>query len=264
MKNLSFQFICVSVSFRFRKFGRKSWTKFKSDARALELLAKARQTIGGEEAIKSVRSLSIKGKQNMTFKINGTEKTNKATLKSQCNYQIRFSKPIKMEGWWKYCTNCRKKTKNIVIVQKGEAANRWFWQRSNRRKRTKNVTVNVDTTNGQDGKVIIKNLTAQPEEVKLEGDGDTKVINTRRNKVVVKKVENEMLFSKRQTNANGQNVVVNKDVRVVHGRSGRTQQRIVSFNSYLLLSSPEGTDVSYTYVGEETVGGISAMQCMQL
>lgn len=260
MKKFIVSVLCVSVFFLgLGSLAERVGAKFKSDARALELLAKARQAIGGEEAIKSVRSLSIKGKQNMTFKINGTEKTEQGDVEIAMQLPNQVFKTIKMGNADGKAAQIVEENKNIVIVKKGEGGEPIVLQGQAGENGQKNVTVNVDTTNGQDGKVIIKKSDGTTEEVKLEGDGDTKVINTQDGtKVVVKKVENgNAVFKATEANANGQNVVVNKDVRVVHGEAGGHSNELFRLTLSLLLSSPEGTDVSYTYVGEETVGGIS-------
>jgi hypothetical protein len=257
MKKFIVSVLCVAVFFLgLGSLAERVGAKFKSDAKALELLAKARQAIGGDEAIKSIRSLSIKGKQNMTFKINGTDKTEQGDVEIAMQLPNQVFKTIKVGNADGNASHVIEEERNIVLVKKGEGEP-MIVQGQTTDNGQKNVTVKVDTANGQDGKVIIKKSDGTTEEVKLEGNNDSQVINTQDGtKVIVKKVEGgNAVFKTTDANANGQNVIVNKDVRVVHG--GGHENELFRLTLSLLLSSPEGTDVSYTFAGEETVGGIA-------
>jgi hypothetical protein len=137
--------------------------------------------------------------------------------------------------------------KNIVFLKKSDG------EKTNGTE-PKNVTVNVDSTDGQNGKVIIKKSDGTTEEVKLEGG--SQVINTNDGtKVIVRKVDGgSAVFNTTEQMPNGQKVIVNKDVKVVQANGQGNELLRLAFS--LLLSSPEGVDVSYAYAGEETVGGI--------
>ena len=53
----------------------KAGAHFKSDEKALDLVAKARQAIGGDAAIANVQSLRIVGNTTKTLKLKGGDKT---------------------------------------------------------------------------------------------------------------------------------------------------------------------------------------------
>lgn len=72
MKRFIFSILCVAVFFiGLGALVEKTGAKFKSDEKALALVAKARQAIGGDAAVSSVKSLSIVGRTTHSFKIDG-------------------------------------------------------------------------------------------------------------------------------------------------------------------------------------------------
>ncbi len=251
MKKFIISVLCVAVFFfGLGSLAEKVGAKFKSDARALELIAKARQAIGGDEAIRNVRSLAISGKTTISFEFNGNQRTEQGNvdialqLPNQLSKNIRIGTP-KGDG---KDVQIIEEEKNIVFLKKSDG------EQTNGTE-PKNVTVNVDSTDGQNGKVIIKKSDGTTEEVKLEGG--SQIINTNDGtKVIVRKVDGgSAVFNTTEQIPNGQKVVVNKDVKVVTASGGHGNELLrLAFS--LLLSSPEGVDVSYAYAGEETVGGI--------
>lgn len=91
MKKLSFYGIVASVFFvGLGKIFDSVGAKFKSDTKALEIIAKARQAIGGDAAIAEVRSIVIKGQTTHTLKMHGTERV------EQGETEIAFQLPNQM------------------------------------------------------------------------------------------------------------------------------------------------------------------------
>lgn len=70
--------------------------KFKSDERALAIVAQARTAIGGDAAIKNVRSLTIVGNAEQTFTIDGASRTEQGNLEINLQMPNQFSKMLKI------------------------------------------------------------------------------------------------------------------------------------------------------------------------
>ena len=69
----------------------KASASFKSDEKALEIIAKARRAIGGDSAISGVKSMTIVGKTTKTFEIEGA-----AAKTENGETEINFELPNKM------------------------------------------------------------------------------------------------------------------------------------------------------------------------
>src|SRR6476660_3920791 len=68
----------LAITFLFLGLGslvERTGAKFKSDDKALELIAKARAALGGDAAIKNIQSMTIAGRTTKTFKVDGAERT---------------------------------------------------------------------------------------------------------------------------------------------------------------------------------------------
>ncbi len=97
MKKFIFSILCVSVFFiGLGGLINQVGAKFKSDARALEIIALARQAIGGETVIKNVRSMTITGNAAQTFTIDGVSRTGQGTLEISLQMPNQFSKMLKI------------------------------------------------------------------------------------------------------------------------------------------------------------------------
>jgi len=70
--------------------------KFKSDEKALDLIRKARQAIGGDNAIAGVQSLRIVGRTTKTFKIDGTERTEEGETQIAMQLPDKLMKMMKL------------------------------------------------------------------------------------------------------------------------------------------------------------------------
>ncbi len=77
MKRFIITILCVSVFFiGLGGIIKQVGAAFKSDERALALLAQGRVAIGGDDRINSVKSMRIVGKSNRQFKHNGVSLDN--------------------------------------------------------------------------------------------------------------------------------------------------------------------------------------------
>ena len=93
--------------------------KFKSDEKALQLLALARQAVGGEANIKAVQSMSITGRATKTFVFDGAERSEQGDWELNMQLPGKFSKMMKLRveetGDKSEFAN-----KDVVIIKKGE------------------------------------------------------------------------------------------------------------------------------------------------
>ncbi len=119
MKRFIFSILCVSVFFiGIGSLVDKVGARFKSDERALEIIKQARIAIGGEEAIKNVRSLTINGRASKTFSFDGTSRTEQGDLEVALQLPNQFTKMMKFgsgqEGAGENLID-----KNVVIIRNG-------------------------------------------------------------------------------------------------------------------------------------------------
>src|SRR5436190_2108438 len=76
MKRFIFSILAVSVfCIGLGTLADRAGANFKSDEKALVLIQKARQAIGGDAAIASIQSMVIAGKTTRTLKIDGAERS---------------------------------------------------------------------------------------------------------------------------------------------------------------------------------------------
>ena len=114
---LSVSIFCVGLG----AIAENTGARFKSDQKALDIIAKARQAIGGDAAIAEIRSMVIKGQTTHTLKLNGTERTEQAETEIVMEMPNRFSKMIKIGN--AVGTDGPKtvlENKDIIILRKGD------------------------------------------------------------------------------------------------------------------------------------------------
>src|SRR4051794_40268853 len=76
MKRFIFSILVVSVfCIGLGALADRAGANYKSDEKALALIQKARQAIGGDKAIASIQSMIIAGKTSRTLKIDGAERS---------------------------------------------------------------------------------------------------------------------------------------------------------------------------------------------
>ena len=76
MKKFIISILCVAVFFiGLGGLIQETGARFKSDERSLSLIRQAQIAIGGETAVRNVRSLSIVGQVTKSFDFDGTSRT---------------------------------------------------------------------------------------------------------------------------------------------------------------------------------------------
>ncbi|HEV8592796.1 MAG TPA: hypothetical protein VGQ55_11895 [Pyrinomonadaceae bacterium] len=230
MKRFFVSILCVSVFFiGLGAVAGKVAAKFKSDDKAVEIIKQARIAIGGDASIAQVRSMTISGKMAKTISIGGEERTEQGETEIALQLPDKLMKMVKLgdgdEGLGK---EIMMKHHDVMVVRSGKDGE----------------GVGVGTGEGTGvRKVIIKRDDGTTEEV--NGPESRKIITT-------KAGEGDNVMWK--TDGGGEkHMVLEREHRAAH--EGMRQNELFRLTLGLLLSSPEGLDVSYTFAGEGDVDG---------
>jgi hypothetical protein len=257
MKRLFIYALCASVFFvGLGAMVEGVGARFKSDAKALDVIAKARQAVGGDAALAGVRSMVITGQSTHTFIIDGQTRTEQGQTEIALQMPNQLSKRIKIgsgDG-----SESAMRSHDVMILKRGDG----------------------EIIEGKDGefttpdgkKIIIKKSdggnaefnSADGKKFTITVDGGTAGENVKeietpdgKKRVIVRTIDggNAATWSDEK----GENVTVDgKNIqirRAAHGADGMRNNELLRLTLSLLLTSPEGMDVSYSFVGEGTVDG---------
>lgn len=234
----------------------KVGAKFKSDEKALDIIKKARTAIGGDAAIAEVRGLVIKGQTSKTISINGAESLEQGETEIVFQYPDKMYKMIKIgdhdgaEG----NTLIEKKVDVIVVGGEGEKHNNVilegkdgeFTTDDGKKIRIRKTDGGEFTTADGEAKAFVRKK-SDGGEWKTEDD-DVKEIATPDGKtvtVVRKGGEGNATF----TTESGKHLVMERKAGF------QRDNELLRTTLSLLLSAPEGMDVSYTFAGESSLDG---------
>lgn len=122
MKRFIFSILCVSIFFiGLGSLVDKAKARFKSDERALTIIAQTRQAIGGDAAIKNIRSMTITGNAAQTLTIDGAARTEQGNLEINFQMPNQFSKMLKI-GNGANGETIHSETKVFLMNKDGDAA----------------------------------------------------------------------------------------------------------------------------------------------
>jgi hypothetical protein len=239
MKRFFLMILLVSVFFTgLGGMLRETTAKFKSDEKALAILQKARLAIGGENSIAAVNSLIVTGRSTRTLKFDGTtEKTLQGDMELTLQFPDRMMKSFKLvnndgPGGEKMINH----QVDIVIVKDGEGNAQW---------RTAEPGADIKLDDGK--KIIIK-----------KDDGTSEEVQARSNTTfIVKKVDGGTgeIQVEAQPGGAGKQMVLTRKGEPTPGEFPWQTSALARTTLSLLLTTPQGTDVSYLYGGEESVDG---------
>src|SRR5690606_7843704 len=186
------------------------------DQKALEIVAKARQAIGGDAAIADVRGMVIKAQTTHIIKTDSTENLVGGETEITMMLPDKLMRTVKI-GNGEAATGERHEMKShdVVILKKGDGENVDFVGKDG-----------VFTSN--DGKTVVVRVGPKDGTAEWTPDGDKEA-----------KVERVI-------------------VRGHEGGStgvGIRHNELLRMTLMLLISAPEGYDVTYTYEGESSVDG---------
>ncbi len=233
MKKFIVSVLCVSVFFiGLGTLIEKASASFKSDEKALEIIAKARRAIGGDSAISGVRSMTIIGKATKTFEIEGVAKTENGETEINFELPNKLSRKLKI-GAGDGEALVDKKVDVIVMKKDGDDNLQW------------------KTEDGDGVKtIIIRKKDGNSEELKTEGGKTFTLKRENGDQTVITSEDGN------SATVDGKKVFLRKAEALGGGENMRSNELFRTTLS-LLLSAPEGLDVTYTYIGEGSVDGVS-------
>ncbi len=213
----------------------------KSDAKALELIRLARVAIGGDVNINNVRSMTIVGNSTHFFDKQGVQQTEQGTLEINMQLPNQFSKIVRIGNPENSGGDVQEKRIEVIVTKgadgkvltedvRGGDDPTWTDEKGN------NVKVDGDK------KIIIKKDDGTIQEIK-PGDKNT---------FIIKKGDGDVNW----TSEGGKKIVIEKDVKM-ENVSGNRHNELFRTTLSLLLTAPQGLDVSYTFAGEGNVDGNS-------
>lgn len=232
MKRFIFTVLCVSVFFiGLGTMLEKASATFKSDEKALEIINKARRAIGGDSAIGGVRSMTITGRATKTLEFDGAARTENGEM------EINFALPNQMSRKMKFGSGdgsaLMDKQFDVMVVRKGDGDNLQF------------------KTEPGEGvkKFTIKKKDGTTEEITTDG----------KSPVILRKSDGETIITEdgKTATVDDKKVFISK-AEALGGMDFPRSNELFRTTLSLLLSAPEGMDVSYTYVGE---GAVDGYQC---
>src|SRR5436190_5232521 len=227
---------CVGVG----SLAERAGARFKSDEKALSIIRDARQAIGGETALVAVRGLLITGQTTRTLNINGTQKT------IQGETEIALQLPDKLMKMMKIAHG---------DGEKGEMVQRQV-----------DVVVVGDKANGETArsaepgrKIVIKKADGTVQEYR-GAEADKIIAADKANgadvrTVIIKRPEGDKAVVNAEierSDAEGQNIMIK---RAGPEHEAMRQNELLRLTLGLLLTAPQGLDVSYTFAGETDIDG---------
>lgn len=247
MKRFIVSVLCVSVFFiGLGALVDKVGAKFKSDEKALALIAQARQAIGGEQSLAAVRSMTITGRATKSFEIEGVARSEQGDVEINMQLPDKFSKMMKIGKADGEGPGLMEKKVDVVVVA-GDGGN---------------AKVRVTTPEGADG--------AKKEDIKVRvkrADGAVVTEGEKGDVVFVRKADGDGGTWKSE-GGEVRTVVINKTdkgeghgmgvgVGGGEGHEAFRHNEMLRTTIALLMTAPDGLDTGYTYVGEESVDGNS-------
>ena len=236
MKRFIVSVVCVSVFFiGLGSLIEKASATFKSDEKALEIIKKARQAVGGDAAITGVKSMTIFGKVNKTLESEGVSRNEQGDLEINFELPNQMSKRLKIGSGDGEMLG--EKRVDVIVMKNGSGDNVQF--------RTEGGEPNGDGVKT----IIIKKPDGTTEQVKSGDKEPTIIRKTDGGQMIVTSDDQKPMT------VDGNKVFIRKTENGA-GEQFRSNELFRTTLS-LLLTAPEGLDVSYSYVGEGSVDGVS-------
>ncbi|HUR96894.1 MAG TPA: hypothetical protein VMZ26_02385 [Pyrinomonadaceae bacterium] len=236
MKRFIVSILCVTVfCVGLGALVEKAGARFKSDEKALSIIKQARLAIGGDQSIADVRSMIIKGNTTLTLKVDGATRNEQGETEIAMQFPDKLSKMVRIGRHDAADGERMMSEKHDVIMMRhpaggevGEAGGK---------------TVVIRKVNGGNGEV---------ESVITEGkNGELTTADGKR--VIVRKVDGAEIEQVIVGPEKGKRVIL--DQRDAGEHIAHRQNELLRTALSLLLTAPEGMDVSYTFVGESDVDG---------
>ena len=232
MKRFIFSILAVSIFFAgVGSLVEKVGARFKSDEKALALIQQARQALGGDVAINSVQSLHIVGQTTRTINLNGTSKTIQGETDIAMQLPDKLMKMINIHDDGVAGDKMMQRHVDVEIVGSDKAG--------------KHFTVTRDGNGEGAGNVVKQIIIKRP-------DGTTEELTgADADKVIVRDGD----MPGKITAGGDRQIFIRKADAEAHDQMRHNE--LLRLTLGLLLTTPQGTDVNYTYGGEGDVDGTS-------
>ena len=215
----------------------KAGASFKSDEKALALIKQARLAIGGDQSIAEVRSMIIKGNTTVTLKVDGAARTEQGDTEIAMQLPDKLSKMVRIGRHDGAEDDKIMSEKHDVIVMRGEGHGEAVGGGPGVKKI---IVTKTDDGNGEVEKVI------------AEGK-DGELTTSDGKKIVVRRADGPEIERVIVNGENGKRIVREEGAMGKH--AAHRQNELLRTTLSLLLTAPEGMDVSYTFAGEGDVDG---------
>ncbi len=223
MKRFFVGVLCVSVFFvGLASIVETAAAKFRSDDRALELIKKSREAIGGDAAIARVKSMTITGTTTHPISKNGKAEDKTGTMEINLELPNRYSKMMRIGKPGESDDGEVHKKVKVFVVKEGDGK-KGVWK-----------TDSGDDVKIDGDKVIIKKKGGTTKEVKIKGkhkirvkkkgDGDAEVWVTEDGKEV--KVDGDHVFVDKDGNK--------RKVRVIKRKGGKDSDKGPKENVFVI------------------------------
>lgn len=238
MKRFVISVLSISVFFvGLGTLADKVGAKFKSDEKALEIVRKARTSIGGDAAIAEVRSLTIVGRSTHTFKAEGTERSEQGETEIALQFPDKLMRMVKIGKDDGTGEKRISQQHDVLVVRKGEG---------------EKVLLE-----GRDGEVITPD--GNKIFVRKPADGDAVLTTEDDKNVIVRKIETgeegQLRMKSGDPAAGGGKHIMMRSHTAAGAHAGMKQNELLRLALALLLTAPEGMEVNYTFAGESDVDG---------
>jgi hypothetical protein len=253
---------CVGLGAIVDKVG----ARFKSDEKALALIKQARIAIGGDPAIAEVRSMVIKGSTTHTFKIGSETRTETGDTEIALQLPDKLSKMVKI-GKHEGAAGGQRAVdeRHDVIIMRGDGKGEGIGAGAAK------GTGEWTTADGK--KIVVRKVEGGDGHAEIEkeivGGKNGEFITSDGKKVIVRTVNADDKNGE-FTSTDGKKVIVRNHTGpevekvIVHAgdKSGHMkmagamrQNELLRTTLSLLMTAPEGMDVTYTFAGEGEVDG---------
>ncbi|MEP6705570.1 MAG: hypothetical protein ABJB34_12255, partial [Acidobacteriota bacterium] len=236
MKKFILSVLCVTVfCVGLGALVEKARASFKSDEKALGIIRQARLAIGGDQSLAQVRSMIIKGNTTLTFKVDGAARSEQGESEIAMQLPDKFSKMVKIGRHDGAEGGGIMSEKRNVIIMRGEAMGGGPGVKK------------VIVTKTDDG-------IGEIETIITDGDGKEGEFTTSDGKkLIVRRAGGPEIEKVIVGPEKGNRVVLEEGAMGEHGED--RQNELLRTTLSLLLTAPEGMDVTYTFVGENDVDG---------
>jgi hypothetical protein len=221
--------------------------RFKSDEKALALIKQARLAIGGEQSLAEVRSMVIKGSTTHTIKVGTETRTEQGETEIAMQLPDKLSKMVRIGNpdGAAHGEKIVNSEKHDVIIMRGDAKG-GEWSTTDGGKKV--VVRKVEGGNGEVEKIV-----ANGKDGEFTTSDGKKVIIRSSDGAGGEKLDVEKVIV-HGPGEMGKRIVMEGDAKMAHHTAAR-QNELLRTTLSLLLTAPEGMDVSYTYAGEGDVDG---------